>query len=443
MSIFKDCDIRGIYDKELFPEDAYRVGRALARITRGGSFCVGGDVRLSTPVLKARLIRGLLEGGCAVRDLDTIATPLMYYALTYLPVKHGAMVTASHNPAQYNGIKFMLEGNPVTREQMAQLKELAQEEAAPAAQGYLVPEDILPPYLRSLQARFGSDPKGLIIVVDAGNGAMSHIAPKAFRHCGYRVTELFCEPDGTFPNRSPNPAEYSNLGALQQAVREEGAGFGVAFDGDGDRVVFCDEKGQVIKNERALALFVRQLLKDAPAPVVYDQKSSSVVQREILKMGGTPVPERSGHTFIKRRFLDLGAPLAGEVSGHFFFGELGYDDGLYAALFMGEILEALGQPLSEALRDIVCPPITPDIRIFCPYGRQKELLWAVEQGFPEGTIDKMDGVRVQLEKGWLLVRSSVTAEQITIRAEGESEEALYAILEKLRGVHPLLASLPG
>lgn len=442
MSIFKDCDIRGIYDKEFFPEDAYRVGRALARMTRGGSFCVGGDVRLSTPALKARLIRGLLEGGCTVRDLDTIATPLMYHALTCLPVKHGAMVTASHNPAQYNGIKFMLEGDPVTREQMAQLKVLAQEETAPAAQGYLVPEDILPPYLRSLQSRFGREPKGLAVVVDAGNGAMSHIAPRAFRECGYRVAELFCEPDGSFPNRSPNPAEYHNLGALQQAVREEGAGFGVAFDGDGDRVVFCDEQGQVVKNERALALFARQLLKDAPAPVVYDQKSSSVVRREILKMGGTPVPERSGHTFIKRRFLDLGAPLAGEVSGHFFFGELGYDDGLYAALFMGEILGTLGLPLSEALHDIVCPPITPDIRIFCPYDRQKELLTAVAQGFPEGTIDRMDGVRVQLEKGWLLVRSSVTAEQVTVRAEGESEEALHAILKKLRGTHPLLASLP-
>ena len=401
MSIFKDCDIRGIYPTEIDEVSTRRIGMALAALYPDARLRVGGDVRLSTPSLKEALIAGLTDGGATVEDLGAIPTPALYFALAQGDCDGGATVTAV-----YEGGNFR------------------------ARQGQVVRRDILPDYLVSLEGRFRA-PKPLRIVVDAGNGAMSRVAPEAFRRCGYEVVELFCEPDDAFPNRDPNPAEYRHLGAVCAKVREARADMGVAFDGDGDRAVFIDELGTPVQNEKSLTLFIRRLLKDRPTPVVYDQKSSSVVKRTILEMGGTPAPERSGHAFIKRRFLELGAAVAGEVSGHFFFGELGYDDGLFAGLMMADIVGTSGRTLSELTRDIVCPPITPDLRVFCPYGEQEEWLGRIER-LAQGRqceISHLDGVRLEFPDGWLLVRKSVTAEQITLRAEADTRERLSEILK--------------
>ncbi|MEG1604969.1 MAG: phosphomannomutase/phosphoglucomutase [Clostridia bacterium] len=440
MSIYKDCDIRGVFGRELFARDGHDVGRALAALRPGGVFRVGGDVRLSTPELKAALIEGLVEGGANVQDMGTIATPVLYWALKRPGADGGVMVTASHNPAQYNGLKFMLGNQPVTRALIDRIEALVARGAFPEGAGRLEALDVLPGYLGAMKARFGCAPRGKV-VVDAGNGAMSLIAPEALRACGYQVVELFCTPDGAFPNRAPNPAEYGELTALKALVVKERAAFGVAFDGDGDRAVFVDELGEVVVSERALVVFIRHLLSGKPAPVVYDQKSSSVVKDAIRQMGGTPVAERSGHTFIKRRFLALGAALAGEVSGHFFFGELGYDDGLFAALLMGEALSKAGTTLSQALLNVVCPPITPDLRVFCAYARQDALLGEVAQAFEGHPITRMDGVRVETADGWLLVRKSVTAEQVTVRVEGRTFEALNELLKRVAAAAPELEAL--
>ncbi|MGN0801267.1 MAG: phosphomannomutase, partial [Candidatus Faecivicinus sp.] len=295
MSIFKDCDIRGIYGSELTCEDVYRIGRGLgAMLPPNATVRVGGDVRLSTPDLKQRLIRGLTESGMKVEDLGIIPTPALYYALASGKADGGATVTASHNPPEYNGVKFMLGHDVVTRSTIDRLKEIVARQDFPSGSGSASKVDILPAYLASLTKRFGAR-RPLKVVVDAGNGAMSEVAPTAFRSAGYRVTELFCTPDGAFPNRSPNPADYENLTALCAKVAEEGADFGVAFDGDGDRAVFVDDLGRPVLNEKSLVLFIRHLLKNRPTPVVYDQKSSSVIRRAILEMDGAPIPERSGH----------------------------------------------------------------------------------------------------------------------------------------------------
>lgn len=437
MSIFKDCDIRGIYPTEIEADAAYKIGRALATLHPGARMCVGGDVRLSTPELKAAFIRGLVEGGAAVEDIGVIPTPALYYALRHRPCDGGATVTASHNPPQYNGIKFMFGDAPITRRDIDAVQALCASGAFAEAEGSVTFRDILPEYLAFLKGRFRAR-KPLKIVVDAGNGAMSDVAPEAFRQSGYDVVELFCAPDGRFPNRDPNPAEYSHLGAVCAKVRECGADFGVAFDGDGDRAVFIDEKGRAVQNEKSLALFIRHLLKDRPTPVVYDQKSSSAVKRATLEMGGEPLPERSGHAFIKRRFLEVGAAIAGEVSGHFFFGELGYDDGLFAGLMMADILAQSGRTLSRLADEIVCPPITPDLRVHCPYAGQQEWLDRIEAlGVERGwTISRLDGVRLEFDGGWLLVRKSVTAEQITLRVEAETEQRLQQILHEVAAVLP-------
>lgn len=438
MSIFKDCDIRGIYGTELTADDSYKIGRGLcAMVPPGATLRVGGDVRLSTPELKEALIRGLVDGGVRVEDLGTIPTPALYYALANGNVDGGATVTASHNPPKYNGIKFMIGHEPVTRPVINRLKAIVESGDYPIGNGSVVKVDILHAYLASLDKRFGAR-RPLHVVVDAGNGAMSHVAPNAFRSVGYKVTELFCEPDGAFPNRDPNPAEYHHLTALCEKVAEVGADFGVAFDGDGDRAVFVDEKGRAVINEKSLVLFIRRQLKSAPTPVVYDQKSSSVIRKATLEMGGAPMPERSGHAFIKKRFLEVGSAVAGEVSGHFFFGELGYDDGLYAALLMAEILCNSDKTLSQLADEIVLPPITPDLRMACPYSEQQNWLDKVEalaETHP-CTVAHLDGVRLEFEDGWVLMRKSVTAEQMTLRAEADTKERLRELLEMVADVLP-------
>lgn len=450
MSIFKDCDIRGIYGKELKEDAVYRIGRALATISGSGRFYVGGDVRVSTPQLKAALIRGLLESGAHVLDMGIIATPMLYFALSRGGAENGATVTASHNPKQYNGVKFMLGGTPVTAGTISRVEQAVLQADFCSGEGTLERVDMKTPYLAFLLDRFAGVLKGLKVVVDAGNGAMSEIAPAAFRQAGAEVVELYCEADGSFPNRTPNPAEYDKLTALSEAVRRARADYGVAFDGDGDRAVFADDNGEIVISERSFALFVRYLLRNGASPVVYDQKSSSVVKDAILSAGGEPVMERSGHMFIKKRFLELGARLAGEVSGHFFFGELGYDDGLYAALMLGKMLRDYGKKLSELLSDIVPRPITPDLRFPVPYGEMDGVLARMRGIALDGeTVSEMDGVRIEGKDGWMLVRKSVTAEQMTLRIEAKDVSELVQFAKRAMKVLPasaeecLARELPG
>ena len=362
MSIYKDCDVRGVYGREITAPECRLIGRALATMAPG-KLLLGGDLRLSTPELKGALTEGLLASGAALVDLGTIPTPVLYYALKHSDAVAGATVTASHNPPEYNGVKFMIGSEPVTRKVMDALHDIVLRGDFAQKQGTLTHWDATRDYLDSLDQRFTA-PKPLHILMDAGNGAMSRVAPEAFRRAGYRVTELYCEPDGAFPNRSPNPADYSCLGPTGEAV---------------------------------------------------------------LEMGGTPLPEKSGHAFIKKRFLDNGAAVAGEVSGHFFFGELGYDDGLFAGLSMAELVA-----------DIVCPPITPDLRMACPYAEQQSWLDRAEALARSlgAEISHLDGVRADFPDGWFLMRKSVTAEQITLRAEARSRERLQQLLDQVAAVLP-------
>ena len=437
MSIYKDCDIRGIYQKEITARDANRIGHALAALLDGRRILVGGDVRLSTPELKNALIDGLIASGAQVTDLGTIPTPALYYAIKRLNAYAGATVTASHNPPEYNGIKFMLGDQPVTRDTINRVRDIALRGGYPTGSGTIDHWDAAVDYMGFLSRRFRIA-KPLHVLIDAGNGAMSAVAPEVFRRAGCRVTELFCTPDGAFPNRSPNPADYTCLTAAGAAVRACGADFGAAFDGDGDRAVFLNERGEPVQNEKSFSLFIRAALADHPAPVVYDQKSSSIVRDTVLEMGGTPLPERSGHAFIKRRFLEHHAAVAGEVSGHFFFGELGYDDGLFAALYMAELLSQSEKTLGELTDAIRIPPITPDLRYFCPYDRQEECLRRAEHMAAEGCaqISRMDGVRADFGDSWFLIRKSVTAEQITLRAEAQTQDQLTALVDRILAVLP-------
>ncbi len=439
MSIYKECDIRGIYPSELNEEIAYNIGRAIARFAPNKSLALGGDVRLSTPVLKSRMREGLLDGGITLVDIGILPTPVFYFAIKHLQLDGGVMVTASHNPPRYNGFKLMLGKYPVTPEDIGKIEELAQETNFEAKiPGKYSEIDVQEAYKQHIAQHFPrlTTQQPLKIVVDAGNGATSALAPEILTQMGYQVIPLFCEFDGSFPNRDPNPAVYSHLEALCTAVKESKADLGAAFDGDGDRVVFVDEQGQVVPSEKSFVLLIHKFLAQKPQPVVYDLKSSLIVPQAISQLGGTPLPEKSGHAYIKKTFLENKAALGGEISGHFFFEALGYDDGLYATLVLGNILTQKKQPLSALVTQIPTTFLSPDLRLACPYDQRDHKLAQLLQKAQEAQlpVTKVDGIRIVFPQGWLLVRKSVTEEAITIRFEAETQkswEEIYLFIQKI------------
>lgn len=441
MSIYKDCDIRGVYGVELDAALAERIGRAVGTRMRERSVVVGGDVRTSTPTLKAALLAGLARTPVDVIDVGTVPTPALYDAITALGADGGVMVTASHNPAAYNGFKLVLGAEPVTPRDIALIARLVADGAFAVGSGRCRTVDDLDGYVARVQARM-APAEALRIVVDAGNGAAGLVAARLLRGLGHDVVERFTEPDGSFPNRSPNPSEPGALAVLQADVVQHGADFGVAFDGDGDRAVFVDERGRVTPAEEALVVFAQASLRAGEA-VVYDLKSSSVVATSIEALGGRPVMQRSGHAFMREAFLREGAVLAGEVSGHFFFRELGYDDGLYAAARMADVLAATGHTLAQATADLPRPVITPDLRVAWPLAERDALLERVRAAFADRPIATLDGVRVAFDDGWLLARKSVTEPAVTFRIEaGDAErlrqrrDMLVAAVPELEGRHP-------
>jgi phosphomannomutase/phosphoglucomutase len=441
MSIFKSCDIRGVYDSELDEETAYRLGRAVGSRMRGQRIVVAGDLRLSTPSLKAALTDGLYVSGAQIIDLGVIPTPGFYFGKRELEAPAGIMVTASHNPAEYNGFKLMLGDLPVEPQDLQALAgEMGRGEFVDQRGAYRQ-EPILEEYVERLIRAF-PDLQAHHVVVDAGNGSMGPIAPRVLRRAGQKVTELYCEPDGSFPHRDPNPAIPEHLHDLAQRVLTTGAELGIAYDGDGDRVIFVDESGEIQPAERVLVLFIRYLLRRHPgAAVVYDLKSSSVVEEETKAAGGRPLMEKSGHAFIKRRLIEEGALLGGEVSGHYFFAQTRGDDALYATLLLLKVLDSWEIPLSQALASVPTYPITPDMRLPCPPERARRIIEQLKAAFSEYPVSTLDGVRIQFPQGWALARVSVTEPVITLRFEAHSEKELAAIQQRVRRASPLLKEI--
>ena len=433
MTIFHACDIRGIAGKDLSDLMARKIGLAIGLKLTGRTVVVGGDVRLSTPALQRIMLDALAESGCRVIDIGTVATPLFYFALASTGAAGGVMVTASHNPAPYNGFKLVLGPQPVSEADVLEIASLVGQDARVYGAGTIEQQPVLDAYLEFTAAR--AKPGTLKVVVDAGNGATSRIAPRLFRSLGYEVVELFCEPDGDFPNRPPNPAVAENLASLGEMVRASKAAIGVAFDGDGDRVSFVDENGRPVDNDDIIVLLARYYLEQQPGTIVYDAKCSMVVAEEITKAGGRPVMARAGHTFSKTAFLKEEALFAGEISGHFFFRELGYDDGMFAALKICEFVA--GRDSLAALVDAIPNYLlTPDIRIPYACGDKEAILAEAAQKLGDYSPNRIDGVRIEFSDGWGMIRSSVTEPLFTLRFEAKSAARLRQISTIL------LAALP-
>lgn len=428
MKIFHACDIRGIAGTELTNDIARQIGLAIGVKLTGQKVVVGGDVRLSTPVLKEIMIQALVDSGCEVVDIGTVATPVFYYALKVTGGTGGVMVTASHNPAPYNGFKLVFGPDPVTEHDILEIKRLVDEGAQVEGKGSVTQLPIIEEYLAYTGAL--ALPSKLRVVIDAGNGATSEIAPCLFRQLGYDVIELYCQPDGSFPNRSPNPALAENLKGLGEKVRQCGAQLGVAFDGDGDRVAFCDENGRSIDNDNIIVLIARNYLEKEAGAIIYDAKCSMVAPEEITKAGGRAVMARAGHTFSKAAFREHQALFAGEISGHFFFRELGYDDGMFAGLKVCEFVASHGA-LGKLVDEIPKYILTPDIRITYKGHDKEAILDAAAVALAQYNPNRIDGVRLEFADGWGMIRASVTEPLFTLRFEAKSVVRLKEIIDLL------------
>jgi len=435
MSIFKACDIRGIYPDELKEKTAYLIGRAVGTLTKragGEDIVVGGDIRHSTPALHKSAIQGLIETGLKVYDVGILPTPALYFAKDYLHTFSCLMVTASHNPPQFNGFKFMIDVHPPTSQDVQSLRRIIEEANFVNGQGAQERVDSIIEEYQSFILSFANHTKKFKIVVDAAGGCMSQIAPEILSKLGQEVIPLFCQINPALSFRHPNPCVIGALRSLQERVLQEGADLGIGFDADGDRVVFVDEKGQIAPPDKIIVIFSRWLLQHNPGgKIVYDIKCSQIVPEMIKKYGGIPIMERSGHAFLKRRLIEEAALFAGELSGHLFFGDIQRDDSLIGVLRLLQILSEEDQPLSTLLDEIPHYITTPDIRIHWD-GELEEVITCLTHSLSKRQIPfvTIDGVRAEFDGGWALARPSVTEPLITLRFEAKDEQALKGIVQE-------------
>jgi phosphomannomutase/phosphoglucomutase len=423
VSPWKPCDLRGVYPASVSEDLFRRVGGAIgSELAIGQRVVVGGDFRLSTPALKVALVEGLAAAGIVVVDAGQAPTPVLYFEAQRSGAAGVFIVTASHNPGTHNGLKWMTGTYPPEPGDIHRIRANAESEVRRAGTGRIERVDPVPAYTEWMLSRWSglSARRFGPIVLDAGNGAWSHLAPEIFRALGFEVVCLHCVPDGRFPSRSPDCARTGNLGALRAAVAWAAASLGIAWDGDGDRVAFVDEEGVHATTDEISILLLRQLLKNAAPPehVVCDIKLSDAVRRAVLAAGGQPLLERSGHAFMRRRLLESRALLGLDACGHYFFREAGSrDDGLYSALFLLSILDG-GRSLAEARRSVGPLFSTPELRLpasLLNYGAVMDRLHAAFPGAEESSVD---GARLVLSDGIVLARESSTEAVVSLRIEG-------------------------
>jgi phosphomannomutase / phosphoglucomutase len=431
---FKDCDVRGEFGTEVNNVLAYRMGRALSSITKEANVVVGGDFRISTPELMRDLKQGLVDSGAAVYDLGQVSTPCYYFARRRLGIRTGVMVTASHSPSIYNGFKPVIGELPITPEELEELKQIIIKNSFISGQGRVERVEIKAEYVKWLAGRFGRlSEKAPRVIFDCGNGATGWVIRDVLEALNIEAKVLFSEPDGSFPNRSPDIAGPEDLAKLQQEVKEGGADLGAGFDGDGDRVGFVDEQGNRVPSDLLIAWLGREILRKEPhGKVVYDLKLSKVVPETVQRAGGKAIVQKSGHTFIKRTMVESGAILGGEYTGHLFYKELeGGDDGLFSALFVSSLITEQRRPFSELLSDLPRYYSTPDLRI--KYLGEKEgliknaLARAREGG---ARLVLIDGVKAEYGNGWALIRASVTEPAFTFRFEGNTKSDMLEVAQR-------------
>lgn len=438
-AVFRAYDVRGNAERELDDAVIDRVARAIGTLAaekNAPTLVVASDGRLSSPRIREALIRGLLSTGREVVDIGVVPTPLMHYATHYLDCGSGVMITGSHNPPEDNGLKIVVKGQTLAASMIQQLRQSAELGNFCVGEGQLSRRDILPAYLEEVAADIVL-PSPLRVVVDAGNGATSEAAPALFAALGCEVLPLNCELDGNFPNRSPDSSRAENLADLAAMVQREQADLGVAFDGDGDRLAVVSPSGRILRTDELLMILARDVLSRNPGTdVVFDVKCSRELANRIVADGGRPVLCKTGHAFMRQKVAETGALLGGEFSGHVFYGErwYGFDDALYAAARLAEILSSQGEDLDSLLADIPPTVSTPELLLPVPEERKFSLIrqFTERAQFPDGKVNTLDGVRVEYSEGWGLVRASNTTAALTARFEASDPQQLASIMASFR-----------
>jgi len=438
-TIFRAYDIRGIVDETLTEKGVYLIGRAIgseALSVGQKSLAIARDGRLHSPRLSESLAKGIQSTGCHVIDIGQVPTPVLYFATHQLETQSGVMITGSHNPANYNGLKIVIAGNTLSGEAIQQLYQRIQQENFEDGEGDYQEQLLLPEYIGAITAdvRLGRMMK---VVVDCGNGVAGEAAPMLLSTLGCDVVPLYCEIDGNFPNHHPDPSKPENLQELIDRVHEEEAELGLAFDGDGDRLGVVDSNGNVIWPDRQMMLYAMDVLsRQAGADIIYDVKCTRNLAKVIAKHGGKPVMSKTGHSLIKAKMKETKAELAGEMSGHIFFKErwFGFDDALYTASRLLEILTGEFRPTAEIFADLPDSVSTPELNISLEEGENFSFVEALQSQakFEDAKIITIDGVRVEFKDGWGLVRASNTTPSLVIRFEADNEEALERIKEVFR-----------
>ena len=441
-SIFRAYDIRGIVGRNLTEDVARVIGRAYAaEASEAGQsrVAVGCDGRHSSPGLKEALSSGLTAGGLDVIDTGQVPTPLLYFATHELDTGAGVMITGSHNPSEYNGLKMMLGGKALAGDAIANLKTRIDEGAFSQGTGSLGQTDITRRYIdRVLEdVKIAHPPK---VVVDCGNGVAGGVAPQLLRELGCEVIELYCDIDGDFPNHHPDPADPANLADLLAAVQSEGADCGMAFDGDGDRIGLVTRGGRIVWPDVLMMLLAQDIVTRNPgAGIVYDVKCSHRLGALVSRLGGKPIISRTGHSHIKAKLRETGALLGGEFSGHICFSErwYGFDDALYSAARLLEILgagEAQNGSIDAIFGQFPETSSTPELKIKTTETRKFEIIEALARkaDFGDGALTDIDGLRVDYPDGWGLIRASNTSPMLTLRFEADGEPALERIQQSFQ-----------
>jgi phosphomannomutase/phosphoglucomutase len=439
-TIFREYDIRGVADIE-FPDSGIALlGAAFGTFLQrhaGKKICLGRDTRLSSPRLRDALMKGLLSSGCDVIDIGVQPTPLLYYSVFHLKADGGVMITGSHNPPEFNGFKVVCGSSTIHGERIQDLRRMIETGDLARGQGRETAADVATAYVEEVSSQFRF-PRKLRVVVDSGNGTGGPVMHRILEKLNVEAVEMFFEMDGHFPNHHPDPTVPANLGALIAKVLETGADLGIAFDGDTDRIGVVDERGAVIYGDQLMILYAREILARKPgATFIGEVKCSQSLYDDIAARGGHPIMWKTGHSLIKAKMKETHAELAGEMSGHMFFADryYGFDDALYAACRLMEIVANSPQPLSSHLADLPRTVATPEIRFDCA----DELKFAVvriatAELRARHKISDVDGVRVLFDRGWGLLRASNTQPVLVMRFEAETEELLREYREEVEEV---------
>lgn len=436
-TIFRAYDIRGVVDVDLSETVYQTLGRAAGSYFRargGRRIVVGRDARLTSPAYAAALIAGLRSTGCDVVDIGMVPTPLMYFAVAYLKADGGAVVSASHNPPEFNGLKLRQSdprfgGEPLASDQIQEVGRIANSGVFASGAGSYEQIDLSDTYVADVVRHLKLE-RPVTIVLDGGNGAGGPLGVRTFEAIGCTVVPLYIEPDGTFPNHHPDPLKEANLADLKRLVRQHGAALGIGLDGDADRLGVVDGSGTMIFADRYLIVLAQHVLRAGPAPIIFDVKCSTVLRDAIRAFGGMPVMGKTGYTNATATMRQLGAPLAGELSGHIITSieHHAFDDGIFAGCYLLKALEQLGQTLEQALAPYPMLPSLPEERIHVDEAIKFKIIDHVRDTFaPMYDVTTVDGVRVDFGDGWGVVRASNTEPAITTRFEAATPARVEAL----------------